>query len=290
MLVSLVYLDYQDRQLFFPRAGKNPGSEKSLIRRLKKAEEYLSNHPGDLKSLADRGVIYYHMGPEHYADSLNSFNSAWRAGAFDRRIFYFSGILYEDLSLFEEAKKQYERFLKHEPGDREVHLRLSRLLFRMEQWDESIESYKALVGKNGKDVTSLTNLGLAHQKRSEIILKKKKISEEEKALVQADVIQAVDYFERASKIEPSLPEEIYLTLAKLYFYKEDWKNAALVCESEFQKDPGQKEILKILSLSYEKMNQKDKALEICTKWLEIEPQNSALKQKIRSLKSQLKIK
>lgn len=241
------------------------------------------------------------MGPEHYADSLNTFNTAWKAGAFDKRIFYYSGILYEDLSLFEEALKQYERFLRHEPNDREIRLRLARLLFRMDKWDDTIVQYENFTRKNPRDFTAMLNLGLAYEKKYEksVLENKKKpkirptqtgksASADEKSKNEADLNKAIFYIEEALKIQPDVNDGIYLNLAKLYFERGDWDKSVSTAQFELKKSTDNKEILQILTLSYEKLNQKEKTLETAMLWFEKDPQNKFLKQKIKSLKLQLK--
>lgn len=290
----------RDGKLFFPRVEGTSIAQGALQELLKKSQERIAKNPDDLKALVDSGVAYFFMGPEHYADSLNAFNSAWRSGAFDKRIFYYSGILYENLSLFTESQKQYERFLRHEPKDREIQLRLARLLFRMGQWDDSIRTYQRFIKENEKDVASLINLGLAFQKKYELKQqkkalpqtsskgKKKSLADQSKPADHWELHQAIFYLEQAAKLQPALPKGIYLSLAVLYFEKGDWQSTGSACESELKASPNEKETLFLLSSAYEQMRQLDKSLEICAKLLESDPQNKSLKRKIKSLKSKLK--
>lgn len=305
LLLIVLLLSLTDKfsndDFFFPRLGERSPSQESLPARLKKSEERFAQNPDDLKALVDRGVIYFLMGTEHTADALNAFNAAWRAGAFDKRIFYYSGILYENLSLFTESEKQYERFLKHEPGDREIRLRLARLLFRMGKWDDSISHYQKFIRENPNDTTALINLGLSYQKRYELksqqkaspqqsqsSRKTKSKATEEKPKEVPDINAAINYLEQAKSLQPNLPEGIYASLAKLYLEKGDWEKSVAACESELKMNPNQTEALKLLTAAYENANQKEKALEIYLKLLEKDPQNKSFKQKVKALKSQLK--
>jgi tetratricopeptide (TPR) repeat protein len=223
--------------------------------------------------------------------------SAWRAGAFDKRIFYYSGVLYENLSLFEESRRQYERFLKHEPADREIQMRLARLLFRMGKWKDSIGYYRKFVEKNPKDLTSLINLGLAHQRQHETDSgeKSRKTSPKEKKDGPSpgggdlsDLKQAISFLERAAELEPNLPPGIHLTLAKLRYEEGSWERSASSCLSELKTSPDDRETLKLLSLSYEKMNDEKKLLETYLKLQDLDPQSGALRQKVKALRSKLK--
>lgn len=276
---------------FFPRLNDDAPSASKLESLLKDKEEDISKNPNDLKSLVDRGVVYYWMGPAHYADALNSLNAARKGGAFDERIFYYSGVLYENISLFEEAQKQYERFLNHVPDDREIRLRLARLLFRMGKWEESIARYQALVEENGKDFTSVINCGLAYQKISEGLQSKAaKPSPEDAAKIRELEDQAIVYLERATALGANLPDGVGFTLAKLYYRKKEWQKAAQAAEPEHQKGSNDAMLLEILSVSYESMGQNEKALEYYTKWSSAAPRNQTVKNKIKNLKKLLKIK
>ena len=286
LAVAVFLYTYRSRQegLLFPRSGSASLPQSVIENRLKNTEEKLARKPGDLKAIVDRGVLYFSMGPEHYADALNSFNAAWQAGAFDERIFYYSGILYENLSLFDEAQKQYDRFLRHVPGDREVRLRLARLLFRVGKWEDSIQQYQEFLQENDKDITSMINCGLAYRKKAEIILQPgKKLTAEQKNEAQSDIDQSINYLESAVKIDPNLPEGVYLAMADLYFGKGDWEKAVSACEFEIQKST-QSELLQIMAASCEKLNRNDKALEYYMKISRQQPQNAVWARKVRALK------
>lgn len=287
---SFIPVSCKRTEPLFPRAGDPPPSAAKLDDQLKESEERLSRNPADLKALVDRGIIYYLKGPEHYADALNSLNAAWRAGAFDVRIFYFSGLLYENLSLFEEAERQYERFLNHQPADREVRLRLARLLFRMNKWEESIASYQALLADNGNDVTSLVNCGTAFHKRALEIQAKKQKTEEDKAELTRCLEQATTYLEKAAKVQPDLPAGVQLTLAEARFDQGNWSAAAAAAEAELAKDPAQTRAYELLAASHEKSGDPQKALDAYTRWSQQAPQNPKVTRSIRTLKRQLKIK
>ena len=290
LAVGAFYVRSQKNDLFFPRLTDRPPSPQSLESRLKRADARLAKNPNDLESVVDRGVIYFHMGPEHYADALNAFNAAWQAGVFDHRIFYYSGILYENLSFFDEAQRQYERFLRHEPGDREIRLRLARLLFRMGKWDDAVARYQEFLQENDKDVTAMVNCGLAYEKKIELAkASKTKLSAEDKSKLENERDQAIAYLENAAKLQTDLPEGVYGALAKLQAEAGNWSGAAVSCEAELRKTPDQPEFLELLAQADEKTNQPQKALEAYGRLAQKKP-TAALNRKIRTLKKQLKIK
>lgn len=290
LLLLSVYYYAQNIRIFFPRAGTLI-PEKKLNSKLKRIEQKLEKNPGDLKALVDKGVVCFFKGPSSMADALNALNTAWQFGALDKRIFYYSGILYENLSLFEESQRQYERFLRHEPDDREIQMRLARLLFRMEKWDEAVNVYQELIGKNPNDVTALINCGLAYAKRlDELKTGKKKLEEKEKEEMLICVQEGVHYLESASKIQKELPEGIYLTLAKLYQENGNFEKAVSACQYEIKKSTNAAEPLLILGNAYEKLNQQENALETYNQLSGLLPRNNTVQSKIRSLKKQLKKK
>ncbi len=284
---------------FFPRVGKTAPSPEQIQRILKDSEKRLTQDPENLDALVDQGVARFFMGPDHYSESLNALNTAWRMSAFDPRIFYYSGILYEDLSLFEESEKQYRRFLKHMPNDREVELRLARLMFRMGKWDESVHYYENLVKANPKDVTSTVNLGLAYARRyqqyqDELAKKPKKTQGTEKPAEpgtldpNALLSRAIEYLEKASKLDADLDDGLYLELAKLYFAKGDWQNCVNAGFSELKRKSDDAETLKLVTLAYEKLGDKAKAYEFAAQWEKSDPKSRQAHQKVVQLKPRTK--
>ncbi len=231
------------------------------------------------------------MGPDHYADSLNALTEAWREGTFDKRIFYYLGVLYENLSVFDEAEKQYTRFLNHEPDDREILLRLARLDFRMGKWEESIQQYQKLLDKNPKDVTSLVNLGLAYQLRykAEAALsgKNKKSDADLKKILEL----GVHNLEAAKTFDPNLSKGIYLALAQMYSAQGLTDQSIESAKMELTKYPGDnKDAYQVLTSGYEKLNNKQGLLETLEAWARSDPKNPNLPRRINALKKQLKIK
>jgi len=244
---------------FFPRLSASGISPGKLEKILQQTDESLQKNPADLQALVDRGVVHFHMGPEFYDESHDELSEAWRSGAFDTRIFYYLGILYENLSVFEEAQKQYRRFLNHEPQDLEIRLRLARIEFHMKNWQEAIDQYQKLVLENPKDVTSILNLGLAYQ-----FLYKMESSKKGKDRAGNDKIgkllnQAILNLESARNLNPELPKGISLALAEVYVSSGIWDKAALAAEFEISKYPGESDkiVYNILAQAYKKLNRKE---------------------------------
>ena len=292
LILTSAYFYFHSEDPFFPRLGSPPVSTAKLEKILEESALVLEKNPKNLSALVDQGVANFLMGPEHYAESLNALTEAWRGGAFDERIFYYLGILYENLSIFDEAEKQYLRFLNHEPEDREVRLRLARLSFRMGKWRESITQYQKLIDKNPMDVTSLVNLGLACQLRHKTESSEKGKRRKSDAEIANLLDRGIQNLESAAALDPNLPKGIYLALSQMYASKGLWDKALAAAQTELAKYPGEKdkECYAILAQAHEKLDQKENLLETYQKWGKIDPKNSSLPHKIRRLKKQLKIK
>lgn len=293
------YRQFSPANVFFPRVNRTSPPPDRIQRLLKESEKRLALDPENLDALVELGIAYFFMGPERYPDSLNAFNAAWRMSAFDPRLFYYSGILYEEISLFEEAEKQYRRFLKHVPKDREIELRLARLLYRMGKWADSVRYYEQLVKSNPNDVTSTVNLGLAYSRRyeqirQELSTKSKPTQKPQKAdePAQTDpsmlMTRAIEFLEKAAKLDPELDEGLHLELAKLYFEKNDWQNCVLACQSELKRKNSDPETLKLITLSYEKLGDKNNAYTFASLWEKSDPKNRQARSKAGQLKPRSK--
>lgn len=259
LLSASVYLYTRSREPFFPRLSATGISPRKLENILKRTDDALEKNPADISALVDRGVAHFHMGPEYYDESHDELSEAWRNGAFDERIFYYLGILYENLSVFEEAEKQYRRFLNHEPEDHEIRLRLARLEFRLGNWEEAIEQYQKLARENPKDVTSVINLGLAYQSRYKTESAKKGKDRKSNGEIGELLNQAVSNLESARALSPELSKGIYLALADAYASSGAWDKAVLAAEAEISKYPGEtdKDAYGILAQAYKKLNRKE---------------------------------
>ena len=287
-----LYFICRPKKVFFPRLGGNAPAPEKLERIARKSEAAIAANPQDLTAAVDLGVARYHLGPDHYAKSYNALSRAWTQGAFDERIFYYLGLLNENLSNFYEAEKQYLRFLNHEPRDREIQLRLARLEFRMGNWEKSIEQYKRLADRNPKDVTSLINLGLAYQSQVKAEAADKSKNRKPDSEIQNHLDQGIAYLEKARDADPSLAKGLFLSLAQMYLEKEQWDKAQTAAQAELIQYPGENDIeaYRALALSFEKQNRKETLLDTYQKWERIDPANPGIPRKIRQLKRDLKIK
>jgi len=299
LLISLcAFVIFRSRKPFFPRLSDAPISESKLNNILLRSESALEKNPLDSTALVDRGVANFHMGmsnPDYYDDAFNSLTEARTRGAFDTRIFYYLGVLYENISVFDESEKQYRRFLNHHPKDREIRLRLARLDYRMGKWEESIDQYKLLLEENPEDVTTLINLGLANRLRykSEYKLNKRR---KKKKRVSKDVLikyldEGIDYLERAQMLNPQSAEGVYLSLSRMYIAKKEWEKAVSSAQSEITQYPGENDVdaYTMQVIAYRNLKKDVELLETYQKWIKLEPGNKRIKRKIKKLKKRLKL-
>ena len=263
-----------------------------LERIVEKSLKSIENNPSDLTARVDMGVAHFHMGPEFYDEALNELSDAWAGGAFDERIFYYLGVLYENITVNEEAEKQYRRFLNHHPDDREILLRLARLLFRQGHWEQAVEQYSKLAEKTPKDSTSLVNLGLAYQARhkTESALKgKDRMTDAE---ISGFLNQGIARLEQAKTLSPDLSRGIHLALAEMYAASEEWEKSLQAAGNELLKYPGAADTaaLALQAQALQKLNRNEELLNTYEKWAAADPKNRSLPGKISALKRKLKAK
>ena len=198
------------------------------------------------------------------------------------------------MSLFNEAQKQYERFLNHEPNDYEIKMRLARLLFRMNLWEESVQKYKELLQTTPQDATSLINCGLAIQNQYDTLKKDKKTNPADLKNLRQD---GISYFEKAIQTQAEMPKGLYLGLAKFYLDSENFDPALAAAEKEWSVEKElplnaqNSEVLLTVAMAHEKLDHKEKALDFYMQLLKINPAaGNKIQSKIRILKKQLNVK
>src|SRR5581483_7003288 len=100
---------------------------------------------------------------DYYPDAINELHDAWNGGSPDVRIFYYSGVMYQQLGLYPKAIEQYQRFLRNRPDDAEVRLLMAKLLYqsgRKEDIDEATAQYQQLRKRLPRNPIVAENLAL----------------------------------------------------------------------------------------------------------------------------------
>lgn len=232
LLMAVAFFWMRSSSQFFPRENFPP-SQRVLENKNKKVEKLLSQDEKNLRAWVDKGIVLFFSGEERTADSLNALHKAWQLGALDSRIFYYSGILYERLNLFEDARRQYERFLHNYPDDREILLRLARLYFRMGRDSDSIALYEKFLKENAQDVTALINVGLAYSSRWRTLRKDKQADPQE---MERCLHEGTKVLQKAFQLQDPLPNEAGEALADFLVALSRWDEALQVVDRLSQED------------------------------------------------------
>ncbi|MBI4054832.1 MAG: tetratricopeptide repeat protein [Elusimicrobia bacterium] len=149
------------RSSFFPRTKFQFLSAGQLSRRVEKARKILEEDPENLAAWMDLGLSYFQSGKETYADAINALEQARELGGVDPRIFYYLGVLYQEVGLYQFAIPEYERFLRNFPEDRDSRLLLAKLLYQKGNLSRAVGHYEQLYVLYPQDAMVLENLGLS---------------------------------------------------------------------------------------------------------------------------------
>ena len=128
---ALVAWKLHTSSAYFPRRESDFLSPATIDRRLDKLTKRLRDNPDDLSAMVDSGILLYQKGRDYYPDAVNELHDAWMGGALDVRIFYYTGMMYQQLGMPPGfAIEQFERFLRNRPDDVDVRLLLAKLLYQ----------------------------------------------------------------------------------------------------------------------------------------------------------------
>ncbi|MBI4677092.1 MAG: tetratricopeptide repeat protein [Elusimicrobia bacterium] len=151
------------RRADMPRPGSSPGvpAMPNMEAELRAAQEKLKGDPQDIASLVHLGVLYFEKGKDHYADAINALEDARDLGAMDVRIFYCLGMMYQEVGLPGFAVDEYRRYLRNNPGDKEIRLLAAKLLYQQGRCAEAAGEYERLKYHFPNDKIVEENLGLS---------------------------------------------------------------------------------------------------------------------------------
>lgn len=138
-------------------AALPPGKLQS---RLEAASEALKADPQDIARLVEYGVLRFQEGRSSYPDAVNALEDARNLGSLDPALFYHLGVMYQDLGLFQFAATEYQRYLRHDPKNREVRLLLAKLYYSDGKLPEAIQEYEELLERHPSEPAVLENLAL----------------------------------------------------------------------------------------------------------------------------------
>jgi len=174
-----------------------PASDARLDEKIAKAEETLKAEPENLKTLFKAGVLRFRKGPAFYPDAIASLEKARQLGLADERLFYYLGVMYQGVGLYDFAGEEYRKFLRNRPGDFEVSMRLAKLDYAALRFPEAVRGYEALRLKYPKKRLVLENLILAlwknNQDYSNVLLELRGLGRE--AAFRADYTEGLIAYE-----------------------------------------------------------------------------------------------
>lgn len=170
------------------------------------AQEILKGNPEDLRALTRLGILYFQKGPESYPQAINELEDARSLGALDPRIFYYLGLMYQNLGFYPFAIEQYQRYLRNFPQDKDIREREAKLLYQAGRYAEASSEYQRLNFSFSKDPVIEENLGLSLWKLK-------------------DSDRAADIFRKLEASAPQTAKRDQFYLGEIAFDKKDYEKA-----------------------------------------------------------------
>lgn len=150
-----------------PGGGTGLPAGTQLDGKIAGVEEALKTAPEDLKTLFEAGLLKFRKGPAFYPDAIANLEKARQLGLADERLFYYLGVMYQGVGLYDFACEEYRKFLRNRPGDFEISMRLAKLDYAALRFSEAVRDYELLKLKYPKNPVVLENLTLALWKNNQ---------------------------------------------------------------------------------------------------------------------------
>ena len=207
-------------------------SAKNPALTISQAQLRLKNNPEDLKALVSLGIDYFEEGPNFYPQGINALEEARSLGSLDPRIFYYRGLMYQNLGFYPFALKEYQRYLRNFNDDEDIRQREAKLLFQAGRYNDALAEYQRLSYFSPKDPVIKENLALCLWKNHEENPSAEIFSELAKTSSPAGVKRAEFYLGRIAesqkdyqgalghflKAVPAENEDIGIAPQKIYFF------------------------------------------------------------------------
>ncbi|MDA8130699.1 MAG: hypothetical protein M0011_04245 [Elusimicrobia bacterium] len=145
----------------FPRLGTPAPDQAKAELRLEELRKRLDENPNDIRALDEAGRLKFRLGPAHYVDAISDLENARSLGLADPRSFYYLGVMYQAVGLYEFSAQEYRRFLNNYPGDNEVRMLLAKLYFASGDFPGAVREYEAMKRDGSRDPVLFENLALA---------------------------------------------------------------------------------------------------------------------------------
>ena len=145
----------------FPRTAGEFMQSARAERRLEELAASLRENPDDIKALSESGRLKFQLGAQRYVEAIADLERARALGLADARAFYYLGVMYQGVGLYEFAAQEYRRFLNNFPKDAEVRMLLAKLYYSAGDHAGAVREYEALLRDGSEDPVLLENLALA---------------------------------------------------------------------------------------------------------------------------------
>jgi tetratricopeptide (TPR) repeat protein len=260
----------------FPREESDFASPEDLRERKAAALEALGKNPDDIAVWTDLAVANFQLGPDYYLapedasglkdlGALEALEKARDLGALDVRLFYYAGVMYEAKGLPDYAKPEYERFLRHRPGDLEVRLRLGNLYYRLGEPDKAAEQYKKVLEAKPLDPLVAFNLASVYQD-------------------QEKWSEGLEILDRVSAAGRRLPAGEHKLRGNLHRGAGQFAKALDHYRKDLSENGGDAELFEGAALAYEGLKEDEGALANWLKVLETNPKHRKAQERARQLK------
>jgi predicted Zn-dependent protease len=151
----------------FPRDRGDFMQAARAERRLAELAKPLAENPGDMRALDEAGRLKFQLGAPRYVEAIADLERARTLGLADPRSFYYLGVMYQAVGLYDFAGQEYRRFLNNFPDDSEVRMLLAKLYYTAGDYPAAVREYEALQRDGAGDAVLLENLVLARWKNKQ---------------------------------------------------------------------------------------------------------------------------
>ncbi len=148
----------------FPRSAVDPAAAGRAEARLKELSGELRSTPDDLKALDESGCLKFQLGPARYPEAIADLEKAESLGLTDARAFYYLGVMYQGVGLYDFAEHNYRKFLNNYPRDREARMLLAKLYYSSGKYPEAAQEFAEIRRRGSTDPVLLENLTLSRWK------------------------------------------------------------------------------------------------------------------------------
>lgn len=130
-------------------------------------KSHLGSNPEDFNAWSRLAIAYFNVGPDAYAEGLNALNKARSLGATSETLFYYAGVMYDQLGIVDYAVSELEKFNRHFPDHYETQVRLGNLYVRQKAFDKAEALYAKVMDRHPKDPTLLFNMAMVHREKAQ---------------------------------------------------------------------------------------------------------------------------